>query len=402
MKQIFFTFLLGAAIFPAGLKAQVRETPVTLGLVEGGNPQGYIQNANDQGILFATAPGGPGQLVTYDKIRGEGLDKLIRFEERNEVLGTPRALFAAGRYDEAAAAFGKVVADYAIILAAPQNFASEALFYQIESIKRSGKYTLLADLVKLPAAVTITTKLVDTYKRPFEFQKLWALLGANDMAGLKAALEAYQEPVTGEAKLLKTPNFKKLPSSELAQIAYLRAKVYDSEGLKEKSLEDYYRAFTLGHGSDVLLAKLAMGAAMVIQKEDPKIAKENRLALTQMQSIAYLYSKRFGKDTMPADFQAFAVRPVIPKEKPEPKPEEKGGAAKPADGAAKPADGTAKPADGTAKPADGAAKPAGGAAKPADGAAKPADGAAKPADGAAKPADGAAKPADGAAKPKAE
>ena len=347
MKKIIFTLLIGAAAFPVGLCAQVKETPVTLGLVEGGNPQGYIQNANEQGILFATSPGGPAQLVTYDKIRGEGLDKMIRFEERNEVLGAPRALFAAGSYDEAAAAFGKVASDYGIILLAPQNFASEALFYQIESVKRSGKYSLLVDLVKLPAAGTITTKLTDTYKRPFEFQKLWSLLGANDMAGLKAALEAFQEPVIGEAKLLKTPSFKKLPSSELAQLAFLRAKVYNSEGTKDKALEDYYRAFTLGHGSDVLLAKLAMGAAMLIQKEDPELAKENRMALIQMQSIAYVYSRRFGKETMPADFQAFAVRPAIPKPTP----------AEPKEGAAVAPDGAAKPADGAAKPADGAAKP---------------------------------------------
>ena len=76
------------------------------------------------------------------------------------MLGTPRALFAAGKYDEAATAFGKVAQDYAILYSAPQNFASEALFYQMESVKRAGKYSLLASLVKLPASATIGTKLV--------------------------------------------------------------------------------------------------------------------------------------------------------------------------------------------------------------------------------------------------
>jgi hypothetical protein len=225
MKTITLTLFSGLALLPAVLIGQVRETPVTLGLVEGGNPQGYIQNSNNQGILFATTQGGPGQLVPFERIRGEGLDKLIRYEERNEVLGTPRALFAAGKYDEAATAFGKVAQDYAILYSAPQNFASEALFYQMESVKRAGKYSLLANLVKLPASATIGTKLVDSYKRPFEFIKLWSLFGANDIAGLKAALEAYEEPVTGQAKLLKSPNFKQLPSKEIAQLSFLRAKV---------------------------------------------------------------------------------------------------------------------------------------------------------------------------------
>ena len=355
MKKITLTLLSGLALIPAILVGQVRETPVTLGLIEGGNPQGYIQNSNDQGILFATAQGGPGQMMTYERIRGEGLDKLIRYEERNEVLGTPRALFAAGQYDEAAAAFGKVAQDYAILFSAPQNFASEALFYQMESIKRAGKYSLLADLVKLPAAATINTKLVDGYKRPFEFTKLWAFFGANDLAGLKAALEGYQEPVTGQAKLLKSPNFKQMPSNEIAQISFLRAKVYESEGAKDKALEDYYRTFTLANGNDILLSKLAMGAAMLIQKEDPLLAAGNNAALTQMQSIAYVFSKRFGKDTMPAEYQAFAVKPVVARPAPAAQEAAPEGEAKPGGEAEKPAD-PAKPADGE-KPADAPVEP---------------------------------------------
>ena len=351
MKTI-STLLLGAALMPLALQGQVRETPVTLGLLEGGNPQGYVQNSNDQGILFATAPGGAGQMVTYDKIRGEGIEKLIRFEERAEVLGTPRALFAAGQYAEAAEAFGKVARDYAFILGGPQNFASEALFYQIESLKRAGQYAAMAPLVNSPAAATITTKLVPSYARHFEFHRLWAILG-QDVAALKTALETYQEPQTGDAKLLKSPNFKKLPPIEVSQLAFLRAKVYEAEGAKDKALEDYYRCFTLAYGNDVLLSKLAMGAAMLIQKEDPRIAQENKPAINQMQSIAYLYSRRFGTDGMPAEFKAFAVKPVLPK--PAPPAEEK-----PADGAAPAPAGDGK-AKGEAPAAPEGAAPAAGA-----------------------------------------
>jgi tetratricopeptide (TPR) repeat protein len=345
MKPLCYLAAISSLTLPALLQAQVKETPVTIALVEGGNPQGYVQNSNDQGILFATAPGGAGQMVTYDKIRGEGLEKLIRFEERAEVLGTPRALFSAGQYNEAAEAFGKVARDYAIILGGPQNFASEALFYQIESLKRAGQYAAMAPLVEAPAAATIQTKLSPAYVRSSEFHKLWSIFGKGDFAALKAALEVYQDPQTGDAKLLKSPNFKKLPPNELSQIAFLRAKVYDSEGAKDKALEDYYRCFTFAYGNDVLLSKLAMGAAMLIQKEDPRIAQENKGALHQMQSIAYLYSRRFGKDSMPAEFQAFAVKPVLPKvEQKAPEGEKPADAAKPGEGA-KPGE-AAKPAEG--------------------------------------------------------
>lgn len=347
--KILFTLAAGAFLV-AGAQAQVRETPVVIALSEGGNPQGYIQNSNDQGVLFATAPGGQGQMIAYSKIRGEGLDKLIRFEERVEALGTPRALFSAGAYNEAAAAFGKVARDYAIILSVPQNFASEALFYQAESLKRAGNYPALATLVKAPVAKTIETKLGERYQRNYEFHKLWALLGENDTEGLATALEAYQEPYTGDSKLLASPAFKHLPATELAELSYLRGKVSEARGEKLAALDDYYRAFTLAYGNDVLLSKLAMGAAMVLQKDDPLLASEDDRATAQMQSIAYMFSKRFGEDTMPGEFQKYAVRPPM--------------ARLTAQAQEEPAEGEAAP-EGETAPKDGEA-PEGGEEKPAE------------------------------------
>ncbi len=322
MKKFFPLFLLSGAFLPSLLFSQVKETPAVLVLTEGGNPQGYVQNSNDEGLVFSTSQGAAGQLVPYSKIKGEGLNKQIRFADRNEVLAAPRAQFSAGSYTEAAEAFGKVARDYAILLGIPQNFATEALFYQIESLKRAGSYGSLAALVNSPAAASIEKKMPETFVRAFAHHKLWALYGANDLAGLKKSLEEYQEPVPAEGNPLKTANFKSLPNSEVAELAFLRGKVFDSEGDKEKALEDFYRSFTLAYGNDALLAKLAMGAAMVIHKSDPQLEKGGKTALTEMQSLAYLYSVRFGKDTMPADFQQYAVRPVVPKPAPAPAAEE--------------------------------------------------------------------------------
>lgn len=316
MKKILSTLLLGGALLPTLVFAQVRETPAVLVLVEGGNPQGYVQNSNDEGLVFSTSQGGAGQLVAYSKINGDGLNKEIRFAERNELLAGPRAQFSAGSFNEAAEAFGKVARDYAFLLGVPQNFASEALYYQIESLKRAGNYGAMGALVNSPAGASIEKKLTESFVKTFALHKLWALYGSSDFAGLKAALQTYEEPVPAEKNLLKTPNFKKLPSSEVSQLAFLRGKVFDSEGDKEKALEDFYRSFTLAYGNDVLLAKLSMGAAMVIHKADPTLEKGSKTALSEMQSLAYLYSLRFGKETMPADFQPYAVRPVLPKRAP--------------------------------------------------------------------------------------
>jgi len=302
---------LVAAAWPAGLSAQVRETPVTLSLVEGGNPQGYVQNSNDQGILFATGPGGRGQLMPYERIRGEGIDKLIRFEERADALSEARANFAAARYDEAAESFGAVARNYAIILAAPQNFATEALFYQAESLYRAGRFGELAPVVSSPASQTVRTKLNERYQRRFEFLKLWGLLGAEQLDSLREALQQYEEPVIGEARLLNAPNFKKLPPNELVQLAYLRARAFEAEGKQDAALDDYYRVFTLGYGSNLLLTQQAMEAAIRIHGEDPRLAREESSAVAQMQSLAYLFSRRFGSEALPVEFQKYAEAPAV-------------------------------------------------------------------------------------------
>lgn len=308
--RFLFLSLLGLIFVPA-LQAQVRETPATIGLAAGGNPQGYVQNANDNGVFFATTSGGQAQLITYDKIRGEGLEKLVRFEERVEALAEARALYSAEQYTEAAAAFGTVVREYAIILAVPQNFATEALFYQAESLRRSGRYALLAQVINSPAARTIETKLGERYQKDFEFMKLWAFFGEEKFDELKAALAAYEEPVTGDAKLLATPNFVKLPSTRIAQLAFLRAKVFDEAGDKERALDDYYRAFTIAYGNDTLLAKLAMGQSMLIKSTDPKLENPNSTVASEMQSLAYLFGLRFGKGSMPEEFRKYAERPAM-------------------------------------------------------------------------------------------
>lgn len=327
-------FLLLPVLLAAGLASaqQVTETPVTIGLNEGGNPQGYIQGANDQGIFFSTSPGGTARPIAYSQIRGEGLDKAIRFEERVEVLGEPRALFASGRYEEAAAAYGQVARSYAIILKIPQNFALEAFFYEAESLRRARNYEQLAEVMALPVAATIETLLGERYQQAYTFQKLWGLFGAGNMSELETELAAYQEPVIGDAKLLSSANFKKMPGAQVAQIAYLRGKVLEAKGEKGPALDDFYRSFTIGYGNDPGLARAAMLDAMKLQQEDPAFSKEGSDVESQVQALAYLYSKRFGSEGLDPALEKLAVRPAMaaiappaPAEKSAPADSEEGG-----------------------------------------------------------------------------
>ena len=178
-------------------------------------------------------------------------------------------------------------------------------------------------------------------------QKLWAVYGSGDMAAVEKELESYQQPVVGQADLLPAPNFREMPQSELVQIAFMRAKLYESKGEKDKALQDYFRVFSMAFANEAFLSKQAMGASMVLQSENPKLKPDNEKVkkgpLRQMQSVAYFFSKRFPDTTMPSQFQEYAVMPevdvVLATKKEEPAAEE----AKPAEGEAKEAPAKEQP-----------------------------------------------------------
>ncbi|MDF1816100.1 MAG: hypothetical protein P1V20_28120 [Verrucomicrobiales bacterium] len=313
MKYLTSTFLI-LMIGGLSLQAQVQSTPATIYLQQGGNPQGFIQGSRPGGILFSPTEGVRGKEYSLSQISGTGIEKGVRLEARSEVLAEPRADFANDDYIEAAKGFAKVVGDYQqLILNIPQNFASEAMFYQIESLRRAGNFKILQSLLDSPAGKSMDSMLSDRYKNQIRFQKLWAVYGSGDMAALEKALEAYQEPVVGKASLLPAPNFRKMPQRELVQIAFMRGKLYESKGEKEKALQDYMRAFTMTFAYEPFLSKQAMGAALVIQSADPALKSENekvkKAPLREIQSVAYFFSKRFPETSMPPQFQEYAKMP---------------------------------------------------------------------------------------------
>lgn len=299
---------------------------------------GFITNSSASAIKFRESLTSPEKIIPFTDIKGEGLRKGIVLEDRVEVLAPGRLAFAKGDFRTAAGEFRKVAEKYAYLLNLPQNFASEAKFYEIECYRRAGAFKAIKPALESRAGQTIDTKLSDYYKTLSKLHKLWAIFGANDMASLEQELAVYQVPVTGNAKLLPAPSFKKMPHGQLAQIAFMRAKLYESKGEKQKALQDYYRVLTNGQGYDEYLTKQAMGASMVIQAEDPRLKsdqdKVKESSTRQMQSIAYFFNKRFPDTTIPLQFQDYAVRPKIdivlatkkeeaPMKKEEPMPEAK-------------------------------------------------------------------------------
>lgn len=298
-----------------GMFPLLADTPATIGLTNNSNPQGFISDSAPGAIMFSTVEGQRGNAVRLTEIRGTGLDKAIRLLDRADILAEARGEFANMNYLEAAKLFGEVADAYKYLIHIPNNFASEAKFYQIESLVRLGRYQVIQEMLDSPVGKTIDTSLGERYRDLSKYHKLWAIYGSGDLEKLAEEIKAYELPVVGKASLLPAPTLKNMPPVELIQIAFMRAKIYDKNGEKDNALQDYGRVFSYTYANNDFLSKQAMGSALVIMSQDPGLKSESekvkKAAVNRMRSVAYFFSKRFPDTTMPPQFQEYAVRPEI-------------------------------------------------------------------------------------------
>ncbi len=344
-----------SSVIPRAL-AGPGEARAMLQMADNSRRTGYIQNSNEQAILFSTDEGVPGQTIALNQVK-------IAFLEANETMAPARQLYNRADFKGAAAEFGRVAEEFKTIAFIPDNFACEARYYQLDCLRKVGDFKAMAALMASQVTKNIATKLNANYQRPFQFLTIWATFGSGNLDSLKTVVDNAQAPVIGDMKLLGAPVWQKMSLSELSQIAYLRGRFFEKEGKTREALEDYWRTATLTQGNDPAIRNLAIEAAMVLLKANPKIADgpENNPALWELQSTAWVYKKVFNKGEVPLGFGEYAIKPQMP-EVPTLKPKNTEQA--PAD--AKPADAGSKPGD--AKPAaapPGEAKPA--AAPPANG-----------------------------------
>ncbi len=317
-------------------QAQSNELGAMILLADGKRQRGFVQNSNENGVLFSLVEGAPGEGKRW------GTDVVaVAFDDADEIMREPRAAFLQRDYTAAAEQFGKIADRWVIAAYAPNNFATEARYYQLESLRLLGRWAEMAPLLETPTAVTIPTKLTEFYQPQHRLNQLWAQLGAGNLEPVKAEIEARQIPQTGSAKLLPSPAYQVMPLRELVQITFLNAKVAEAEGKPELALADYYRTFSLTFGGDSQLLLESMKAALAIQGANPALQDPETVnvnTLRQMQSLAYVYKNSFAQGEIDSAFAAFAVKPDLPKP-PAPKQAE----AAPEEKPAAPAD--AKPAE---------------------------------------------------------
>lgn len=290
---------------------QSKELGAMILLKDGKRQRGFVQNTNANGLLFSLVEGAPG-----DGKRWDTEVVAVAFDDADEIMREPRAAFLQRNYTAAAEQFGKIADTWPIAAYAPNNFATEARHYQLESLRLLGRWEEMAPLMDTPTAVTIPTKLTDYYRPQHLLNQLWAQLGAGNLEPVKAEIESRQIPQTGSAKLLPSPAYREMPLRELVQITFMSAKVAEADGKPELALADYYRTFSLTFGSDTHLVRESMRAALAIQGANPALQEPetaNVNTLRQMQSLAYAYKVAFAQGDIDSAFEKFAVKPDLPK-----------------------------------------------------------------------------------------
>ncbi len=285
--------------------ADAAATKVTLTKTDGKRETGFIQDSNSKQILFAYTAQTKGTAVSRASV------KSIFFQEESTLMGRARQAFLQGAYEAAAKLFGKIATDYEGISALKGNFASEARFFQMESLRRLGKYEELGALLDSKSGKTITSTQDKLFGEQIQLMKMWAAFAASKWDVVKAGLKFYEVPLVGDAKALPAPVFKKMPKPTMIQLAFIRGKMYEQEKKLELALEDYYRAFTITYGNEPALAKQAMLAALAIEAADPKL-KDLKGKLWQLQGLAYYYKNGVGGGDIPAEYSQYARLPDIP------------------------------------------------------------------------------------------
>ncbi len=297
---------------PSELSAQQEVLRVELTYKDNRKQVGIIINANEEVIAFALQEGAPAQNVTYAELAA------INFPDGGQITQNARKAYLGADLENAATAMEQIADTYPQAAYVPDNFAAEARFYQMDSLRRLGRYAELSKLFGTNTGKALESALDDVFDRQVALLKLWAYYGADNIDQLGEELEAYQKPVVGDDKMLPDKLFiDDLPESDLVQLSFLRAKVHEAAGRKPQALEDYYRAFTLTQANQSNIAKEAMAGAMAIHAADPEINATGSKKWP-LQSVAYVFKTAFGHGEVDAAYADYAVMPELPVTKPAP------------------------------------------------------------------------------------
>lgn len=297
---------------------------------------GILINSSEQGIAFALQEGAQASQIPYTGL------KAVDFPDAGQYMQTARNAYLAGDWEMAEASMAQIADAFPQAAMVANSFATEARYYQIDSLRRLGRYSDIGRLFATPTGKAMEFALNDVFDQQVALLRLWAFYGAGNIAQLGTELEAYFQPQVGDTKMLPDAQFRDgIAENDLVQLAFLRGKVNEAAGKTAQALEDYYRAFTLTHANRNFLANEAMSAAMKLHAADADV-NDKPTKLWALQSVAFVYKNVFNKGDIDASLADYAVKPELPQTAAPAKASEEPPAApapeKPADAGEKPAE----------------------------------------------------------------
>ncbi len=285
-----------------------------IALADGQRKTGFLALTNDKGVKFTYSENesGPGEQFTHAQILA------VVFTDENDIMGPARHAYSRSNYEEAEAAFKAVATEYDNLWGISRekrgNFASEARFFQIDCLRRLGRFGEIGPAFDTNTGKSLENTLPEVYLPKLKLFKLWQEVAAENWDGLAAGLKEYEQPVPQDrAGLVPVPVFNAESPATLVQLAYMRGKVFAAKGDKENALRDFYRVITLDYGSDLILSQKAMDEALAIQAADEQL-KENYAMKTEIHALARIYQEAYGKGQIGARFREFAIEPEMPEE----------------------------------------------------------------------------------------
>jgi hypothetical protein len=246
-------------------------------------------------------------------------------------------------YAQAIPGFAKAMEDYKSIATLEDSIGAQAVFYYMECLRRTGKFSAMME----PYLRVQKVKLGKKWQDQIRLFQGWAHLAGGKWKPLFLMMQDYEvkeADIPGIGEYTVAPNELPLQDSlnvhHMAQIAYLRGisvdklsdefaaqleeldpraedtreerekLIRDIALMRSKALTDYSRAFTINYGAERGLALRSMLGAMGLLKKDTTFA-ENYAMQKEAHGIAVLFDG-LTNGKLPATHKALLTPPVEP------------------------------------------------------------------------------------------
>lgn len=285
---------------------------VTILKTDGKKMIGYIRNTNDKGIQFSYTEQDPQPIgVPHTDIRA------VSFDEEGDIIGPARYAYSRHQWEEAEKAFREVAEEYEYLWGIKReqlgNFASEARFFQIDCLRRLGYYSELGDALATQSGQSLESTIDEVHLPKLRLLQMWSHTAAEDWDTLEAALKDYEKPMVGkQAELFDVPLFKPdLPPSEIAQLSFMRGRMFEAREKSAQALDEYYAAMTMDYGEEKILTRDAMKSALYIQSKSPTLEKSYN-EQKELHSLAVFYKEAYNDGEIDALYMEYLKAPEMP------------------------------------------------------------------------------------------